>query len=99
VVTIVEGKNYPFYSVQFHPEKDIFDYQMPKMPHYKEARQFTEDLLWFFVNESRKSEHKFESYEKEVEEYINKDLHLVSPDQGLFDKYVFDFYKQDNSFW
>jgi gamma-glutamyl hydrolase len=67
VVTSIEAFNYPIYAYQFHPERNLFEFSIegnvcPKSP---EARQFSEDLMFFFVEETRKNNHSFESLEEE----------------------------------
>ena len=52
VLTSVEAKNYPFYSVQYHPEKPPYDFQKPSIPHNRYAYEITEHEMFFFISEA-----------------------------------------------
>ncbi|KAG5840492.1 hypothetical protein ANANG_G00189390 [Anguilla anguilla] len=59
-VSTMEGRKYPFYGVQWHPEVNRFQWD-PKLqfPHSKNAVRVSSLLAEFFVNEARKSLHHF----------------------------------------
>ena len=61
------------------------------MPHDDLSRQFTEDLLFFFVDETRKNGHSYPSYKAETSAHMFNYPHLVDTSRGLFDTFVFDF--------
>ncbi|XP_052742130.1 gamma-glutamyl hydrolase A [Bicyclus anynana] len=59
-IASIEHKRYPFYGVQFHPEKASFDWKSSK--HYTHsfvAVRTNRYFVDFFVNECRKSQHFF----------------------------------------
>ena len=62
-VSIVEGIDKPFYGVQFHPEKPIFEFIDDKnhenIPHTYDSVQAGQYFANFFVNQSRQSRHTF----------------------------------------
>jgi len=64
-ISIVEGIHYPFYGVQFHPEKPLFEFVSKKnhcnIPHDNDAIQSGQYFANFFLNECRKSNHVFNS--------------------------------------
>jgi len=62
---MMEAKDYPFYGVQFHPEKNAFEwpYKYSRLPHSSNAVKTTFFFASFFVDECRKNLHSFESRE------------------------------------
>merc|ERR1711962_116120 len=60
-ISTIEAKNYPFFGVQFHPEKNIFEWS-PKeenIPHSAAAVNVANYFSRFLVNLARQSKHKF----------------------------------------
>lgn len=70
-VSTMEGKKYPFYGVQWHPEVNRFQWS-PKQnfPHSPNAVRVSSLLAEFFVNEGRRSLHSFSSPEEEESSLI-----------------------------
>ena len=65
-VSSAEGKKYPFYIAQFHPEIAVFEWKKDvKANHEEEADLISQHLGNFFVKEARKNEHRFEMGEEE----------------------------------
>ncbi|XP_074602173.1 gamma-glutamyl hydrolase B-like [Brevipalpus obovatus] len=62
-VTILESKEFPFYSVLFHPERVIFEQfnfeSVSNTPHFYEAVMANRHFANFFVRESRKSSNQY----------------------------------------
>lgn len=59
-ISTVEHRSYPFYGVQFHPEKNLYEWVRNKnISHTAHAIQASQYFAQFFVNESRKSDHHF----------------------------------------
>ena len=54
-VNILEYKKYPFYGVQFHPEKVLFEWLIPDIPHTDVPYKISRKLSAFFVNECKKT--------------------------------------------
>ena len=53
-ISAVEAKKYPFYAVQFHPEKNIYEWTVKEnIPHSIEAMESAQYFANFFVNEGR----------------------------------------------
>ncbi|XP_057688177.1 gamma-glutamyl hydrolase [Corythoichthys intestinalis] len=66
-VSTIEGKKYPFYGVQWHPEVNRFQWDSKlSFPHSSHAVQLSSLLAQFFVNEGRRSLHNFDDPEKEA---------------------------------
>ncbi|KAM4576966.1 gamma-glutamyl hydrolase isoform 1-T2 [Odontesthes bonariensis] len=70
-VSTIEGKRYPFYGVQWHPEVNRFQwYRKLNFPHSFHAVQLSSLLAEFFANEGRRSLHKFDNPEEEASSLI-----------------------------
>ncbi|XP_052419809.1 gamma-glutamyl hydrolase isoform X2 [Carassius gibelio] len=59
-VSTMEGRKHPFYGVQWHPEVNRFQWD-PRynFPHSSNAVRVSSLLAEFFVNEGRRSSHRF----------------------------------------
>ncbi|XP_043537274.1 gamma-glutamyl hydrolase-like [Chiloscyllium plagiosum] len=65
-VSTMEGIQYPFYGVQWHPEVNRFQWQQHvSFPHSPNAVQVSYLLSDFFVNEARKNFHHFSNLKEE----------------------------------
>ncbi|XP_029459744.1 gamma-glutamyl hydrolase-like isoform X2 [Rhinatrema bivittatum] len=65
-VSTMEGKVYPMYGVQWHPEVNRFEWKKDfAYPHSINAVNLASFMADFFVNEARKSAHRFASTEEE----------------------------------
>ncbi|CAG9812107.1 unnamed protein product [Chironomus riparius] len=59
-ISSIEHKAYPFYGVQFHPEKNLYEWvQNKNISHTANAIKASQYFSQFFVNQARKSNHKF----------------------------------------
>ena len=50
-VASMEAKNYPFWGIQFHPEKMIFDWKYPNIIHSAQNVAVGQYFTNFFVNQ------------------------------------------------
>eukprot|EP00897_Mesotaenium_endlicherianum_P009655 jgi/Mesen1/8718/ME000052S08148 len=66
-VSSMEAKQYPITSLQWHPEKNAFEWGLSVIPHTADAVAITQTAAGFFVNEARKSWHKPRSRQEENE--------------------------------
>ncbi|XP_026731422.1 gamma-glutamyl hydrolase A-like [Trichoplusia ni] len=65
-IATIEHTRYPFYGVQFHPEKSSFEWKKSKnYPHSLNAVKSNRYFMDFFVKESRKSLHTFANQTEE----------------------------------
>ena len=57
----IEAINYPFVGVQFHPEKNVYEWseKEPRIPHSRHAVHVSLYFSTHFVNMARRSQHKF----------------------------------------
>lgn len=54
-ISTIEDKKYPFYGIQFHPEKNVYEWIEGKnIPHGKHATIVNQFFANFFVDEGRK---------------------------------------------
>nr|CAH7762391.1 unnamed protein product [Callosobruchus chinensis] len=59
-ISSMENNKYPFYGLQFHPEKNIFEFKMGiGIPHSIEAVKISQYFANFFVEECRKNGNRF----------------------------------------
>ena len=67
------GVKYPFYGLQWHPEKAAFEWHPEKdTRHSWDAIRLGQYFANFFVNEARKNNNTFGSYEEELKWVIAK---------------------------
>ncbi|CAM0954571.1 unnamed protein product [Alopecurus aequalis] len=54
-VSTLEARKYPITCTQWHPEKAIFEWGKPTIPHSEDAVQVTQHFANYFVSQARKS--------------------------------------------
>lgn len=65
-ISTIEHRFYPFYGVQFHPEKNLYEWVRNKnISHTQNAIATSQYFSEFFVNEARKSGHQFKDAKTE----------------------------------
>lgn len=70
-ISSIEHKKYPFYGIQFHPEKNLYEWVRNKnISHTPNAVIASQYFAQFFVNEARKNNHQFRDTKTE-------DQHLI----------------------
>ncbi|CAI2370076.1 unnamed protein product [Moneuplotes crassus] len=89
-VAVIEAKNFPIYGLQFHPEQNIYSWRPnPEIPNSRTAIEFSQYLANFFIDEARKNDNRFESYDEIFENRIDTTpLHF--PEDGKQEVYVFE---------
>ncbi|CAL9708002.1 unnamed protein product [Knipowitschia caucasica] len=88
-VSTIEGKKYPFYGVQWHPEVNRFSWAPKNYPHSYHAVQVSSLLAQFFVNEGRRSFHKFKDPEEEAKALIYNYTPVYSADFTAYEQVYF----------
>lgn len=69
-ISTIEHKFLPFYGIQFHPEKNIYEWvQNKNISHTPNAIKAAQYFADFFVNEARKSEQRFQS-EEDIDRHV-----------------------------
>ena len=70
-VSTMEGIKYPMYGIQWHAEKNTFEWTLNEnIPHQEMSIKLTQYMSNFFVNEARQSQHKFPTPEEEAASLI-----------------------------
>lgn len=73
-ISTIEAKDYPFYGVQWHPEKNQFEFVLNKnhenIPHDYNAILVGQYMANFIVQEARKNNNTFENNLRESEALI-----------------------------
>jgi len=70
-ISVIEGKLYPIYAVQFHPERNAFEWDLQETAsHTSHAIRSMQYLSNFFVDECRKNFHRYESEKEENQALI-----------------------------
>ncbi|GFG38658.1 hypothetical protein Cfor_09242 [Coptotermes formosanus] len=64
-ISSVEHRKYPFYGVQFHPEKNAFEWKVESIPHSAAAILVGQFYGNFFISEARKNNNSFPNTEEE----------------------------------
>ena len=71
-ISLFESKKYAIWGSQFHPEKNSFEWtpRYHEIPHFQRAVESAFFMASFFVEECRKSRHKFANRAQEEEHLI-----------------------------
>lgn len=69
-VSTIESKLHPIWGVQFHPEKNSFEWERAHIVHTKSAVKVTQYFANFFVNEARRNKNQFANQKMEIESLI-----------------------------
>ncbi|XP_059193335.1 gamma-glutamyl hydrolase isoform X2 [Centropristis striata] len=89
-VSTIEGKRYPFYGVQWHPEVNRFQWNRKgNIPHSAHAVQLSSLLAEFFVNEGRRSLHQFDNPEEEDSLLIYNDTPVYAGNFTAYEQIYF----------
>ncbi|KAJ8924865.1 hypothetical protein NQ315_001020 [Exocentrus adspersus] len=91
-ISSMESRNYPFYGVQFHPEKNQFEFGKKQIPHDNEAVTISQYFSDYFVDECRKSTGSFPNEEMQRQAFIyNYSPRYTGLTNGSYEQiYVFD---------
>lgn len=88
-VSSIEARYLPIYGVQFHPEKNPFEWRKEKnFTHTKESIEVSQFMGDFFIEEARKNFNSFES-EEEAEKYLIYNYNTVKVNQSFMECYFF----------
>lgn len=65
-ISTIEHRRYPFYGVQFHPEKNLYEWVRNKnISHTRHAVKASQYFADFFASEARKNDNHFEDSKTE----------------------------------
>ncbi|XP_017098550.2 gamma-glutamyl hydrolase A [Drosophila bipectinata] len=69
-ISTMEHLKYPFYGVQFHPEKPLYEFTKTSIPHTSAAVLSGQFFADFLVNEARKSPNSFSNSTEQARSLI-----------------------------
>ena len=88
-ISLIESQKYPIYGSQFHPEKNIFEWNATvAIPHDQDSIEVTTYLTNFFIHEARKNNNTFGS-EEDLQPYLIYNYDPVYIDGYFATIYVF----------
>ncbi|VVC96336.1 gamma-glutamyl hydrolase A-like [Leptidea sinapis] len=94
-ISSIEHKRYPFYGIQFHPEKIAFEWRASEnYPHTWNAVRANRHFMDFFVNESRKNTHSFADEMEEQRHLIYNYAPKYSGARGGYFEQIYVFKSQ-----
>jgi gamma-glutamyl hydrolase len=95
-ISAFEAKKYPIYAVQFHPEKNSFEYgeyadgsPYEVIDHSYEAIFTSQFFANYFINEARKNDLKFEDSKTQKKALIYNYQTSTFTDPGFVESYIF----------
>lgn len=87
-VSMLEYKNFPFYGVQFHPEKVLFEWRLTEIGRTPIFRLISKRLSKFFVDECKKNKNRVTVPELYIRNYNlwsrSITIKKINPNQKLF---------------
>lgn len=90
-VASIEGKEFPFYGVQYHPEKTFAEWtKMLDLNHSEDAIEYSLYLSKFFVSETRRNFHSFKNNQTEEKSLISNYCPLKQEKKTFSDAYFFN---------
>uniref|UniRef100_V9KMY2 folate gamma-glutamyl hydrolase n=1 Tax=Callorhinchus milii TaxID=7868 RepID=V9KMY2_CALMI len=89
-ISTMEARNYPIYAVQWHPEKNPYEWSKKEnIPHSLTAVKAAWYMAEFFVNEARKNLHHFSNETEEAKALIHNYLSIYTGDISNFQQMYF----------
>jgi len=92
-ISAMEGANIPIYAVQFHPERNQFEWDTEESAsklHSPDGVTAMQYLSEFFVNEARRNTHRFSALQDEEKALIYN--YPVTPAKNLSTDYYLQIY-------
>ncbi|KAG5305805.1 GGHB hydrolase, partial [Pseudoatta argentina] len=99
-ISILEHKQFPFYGLQFHPEKNLYEWVIGKrIPHSINATIASQYFANFFVNEARKNFNEFRKQEEQQSLIYNYPITYTALQNSSFQQcYMFKKSDRNNRF-
>ncbi|ALC43937.1 l-3-72Dp, partial [Drosophila busckii] len=91
-VSTIEHLQYPFYGVQFHPEKNLYEFVSKLIPHTAGAVHSAQYFADFFISEARRNKHTFDNAAEQSAAmiYNYKPEYTAKIGSGYIQQYLFD---------
>lgn len=97
-VSLFEAKKYPFYGSQFHPEKSLFRWHPNEdINHSFDSIKASQYFGNFFINEAKKSHHRFDSVAMEARSVVENGLNVFLPGNNFEQNFYFNFTTRQSS--
>ncbi|XP_036337807.1 gamma-glutamyl hydrolase-like isoform X2 [Rhagoletis pomonella] len=99
-ISTVEHVKYPFYGVQFHPEKILYEFIPNRnITHTSQAVIASQYFADFFVNEVRKNRHSFANRTEEIDAliYNYQPVYTGAKGSAFVQQYLFEAYNASTS--
>lgn len=97
-ISSFESQKYPFYGLQFHPEKNVYEFKSSlNIPHGSSAIKVSQYFANLFVDESRKNNHKFPSWAVEQKALIYNYKPAYTGQKNASYEQLYMFTKDDNN--
>ncbi|ELT93533.1 hypothetical protein CAPTEDRAFT_104938, partial [Capitella teleta] len=91
-VSTMEAYKYPIFGVQWHPEKNIFQWNVHShIDHSEEAVEVTQYLANFFIAQARQNKHRFADLKTASNALINNVSPSFSGAPSFASNYFFNF--------
>ncbi|KAJ7390169.1 hypothetical protein OS493_026676 [Desmophyllum pertusum] len=89
-ISTVEGKKYPIYGTQWHPEKHQFEWEPTEaIDHSPDAIHAGQYMADFFVNQARQNTHHFATAEEEEKALIYQCNPIDTSEESTFQQCYF----------
>jgi gamma-glutamyl hydrolase len=103
-ISTMEAKKYPIYGVQWHPEKNQFEFVLnakhQNTPHHYNAIIISQYMANFFVNESRRNNNRFPDILQESQALIyNYNPQYSGQKSGATFEQIYVFSSANSNLW
>lgn len=97
-ISSFESKKYPFYGIQFHPEKNIYEFKSSlNIPHSSSAVKVSQYFANFFIDECKKNNHKFSTFADEQKALIYNYRPIFTGLKNASYEQLYMFTEEDNN--
>ncbi|XP_076248171.1 gamma-glutamyl hydrolase-like [Calliopsis andreniformis] len=95
-ISSLENIEYPFYGLQFHPEKNLYEWIIGKhIPHSERAVVAAQYFANFFVSEARKNFNSFQSEREEMRHLIYNYTPIYTGSKNILFQQCYMFKKKN----
>lgn len=89
-VSTMQARRYPFMATAWHPEKNLFEFRRPAIPHSLPAKQLAQALANQYITWAQMSTHAFESDEELKKLIIYNYAPVVDPGDYFDQVYIWN---------
>lgn len=94
-ISTIKFNNYPFFGVQWHPEKPLFEYGNPKVPHTQFSKYLSYSFVTMFVESCKRNQNQLRDTRLLIDNYTlsSRDIRMkqinIHSSKGKDKKYYF----------